>query len=247
MPRYRVIPTIFPDKTSQVWKIDETILNGTGPVEIEWKFDNESEIMHLAQLKQLLQKHNLAALLYMPYLPYARQDKQIDNHATFGLHSFALLLNAMKFEEVTCYDTHSIIAKELIDNLVVKVPINAIGHAFDSVNPDLICYPDKGALRKYEKMVDAPFIFCDKTRDPLTGEITKTVIIGAEEAKDKTILIIDDLADAGGTFIKLAGELKKVGAKNIHLYVSHGLFTKGIQVLKSAGISRIFTKEGEIA
>ena len=60
------------------------------------------------------------------------------------------------------------------------------------------------------------------------------------------VLVWDDLCDAGGTFILLAKELLTNGAKEVNLFVSHGLFTKGTQILFDAGIKRIFTKEREI-
>ena len=36
------------------------------------------------------------------------------------------------------------------------------------------------------------------------------------------------------------------GAKEIHLYVSHGIFSRGVKLVRSTGIQRIFTKEGEV-
>ena len=88
-----VTPTIFPDKTSQVWKIPKSHFNKKENV-ITWEFENEGEFMHLAQLKVLLDIDYFSSkvVLDMPYLPYARQDKDITNESTFALYPFALLL-----------------------------------------------------------------------------------------------------------------------------------------------------------
>lgn len=45
-------PTIFPDGTSQIWKIkiDSNLDNQL----IEWEFQHEGELMHVAQLLWLL-------------------------------------------------------------------------------------------------------------------------------------------------------------------------------------------------
>jgi ribose-phosphate pyrophosphokinase len=64
--------------------------------------------------------------------------------------------------------------------------------------------------------------------------------------KNKSVLIVDDICDGGRTFIEAAKLLYIEGVNNVYLYVTHGLFTKGIQILYDAGIKRIFTYKGEI-
>src|SRR4051812_11079125 len=112
-------PTIFPDKTSQVWKISDSAFS---PFTIEWKFEHEGELMHLAQLRRLLAEisYSPKVILKMPYLPYARQDKPVSNHSTFAMHVFADLINKLDFHQVYCFDPHSDAAEKLINNLVVK-------------------------------------------------------------------------------------------------------------------------------
>lgn len=46
------------------------------------------------------------------------------------------------------------------------------------------------------------------------------------------IVIVDDLCDAGGTFIAEAKYLKELfPLKNLYLFVAHGLFTKGVDIV----------------
>ena len=49
------------------------------------------------------------------------------------------------------------------------------------------------------------------------------------------------------TFKLMAEQLYKQGAAEVHLYVTHGIFSKGLSVLRSSGIKRIFTKDGEVS
>jgi ribose-phosphate pyrophosphokinase len=59
--------------------------------------------------------------------------------------------------------------------------------------------------------------------------------------------MVDDICDGGMTFIKIAEALTtQYNIKELSLYVSHGLFTKGTEVLRQAGIQRIFTLYGEV-
>src|SRR5271165_6478993 len=92
---YIVIPTIFPDNTSQCWKLPNEFLNSLS-VKVTWNFENERELIDLLSLKKLLYRAKNTHL-HIPYLPFARQDKNISNETTFNLHILAELLNMMNF------------------------------------------------------------------------------------------------------------------------------------------------------
>jgi len=223
----KITPTIFPDKTSQVWKLDEIRYYDNI---ITWVFENEAEFLHLAQLKDLI----LDASLCIKYLPYARQDKEITNNTTFALRTFSKLLNSLNFKKVIIIDVHSDIALYLIDNSITKLPSNFYKIVDKYKN---ICYPDKGASGRYDIKRENKIIG-NKTRDQLTGYITNYTISG--DVKNKNILIVDDICDGGMTFILLVKKLIENGANRVDLYVSHGLFTKGTQCLYDAGITNIY-------
>lgn len=242
---FKVQPTMFPDGTSQVWRLPP--INTYSQNTIEWKFENEAEFMHLAQLKHLLDETTEARWqLYMPYLPYGRQDKEVGNEQTFALRTFATLLNALDFKRITVLDAHSRVAELEIHNLENVWPYAGIGNAKALFKPDVQCFPDKGAKEKYGRVLTGMSIHAEKIRHQLTGEIEEYVVAGRELVAQKRVLIIDDICDGGKTFTMLAKELKNGGATEIGLYVTHGLFTKGLEPLKQAGISRIFTYQGEI-
>lgn len=238
-------PTIFPDKTSQVWKVPEHLL--TSDSVIEWNFEHEGEIMHLAQLKHLLMAKRLDCALYLSYLPYGRQDKEIRNDETFALTSFAFILEALKFTEITTFDAHSGRLAYIMGEKVHNVsPKHLVEYIIKENGFDFLCYPDKGAKLKYEKEFADRFIWADKVRDQSTGKITSYQVKGDINIQGRSVLIVDDICDGGATFILLAEELKKHSPKDISLYVSHGIFSRGTQVLFDAGISNIFTKEGRV-
>lgn len=234
--------TIFPDKTSQVWKIPN--LSDTKTANIIWKFEHEGEIAHLGQLKMLLQSIGVRAKLFLTYLPYGRQDKEISNTSTFALHNFAHAINTLAFEEVEIMDPHSEIALELIRfSRAIYPAFGFMTEIVKEVQADIVCYPDKGALSKYTRLYDFKYMYGEKVRDQLTGNITSYQIVGNPVGKN--ILIIDDICDGGMTFKLLAKDLLAAGAKSVVLFVTHGLFSKGVETLKDSGISRIFCQDGE--
>lgn len=244
---HKITPTIFPDKTSQVWKINDEILNQVYRADhaaVVWEFESEGELVHLAQLKELLDTYCSTAKLTMPYLPYGRQDKRTDNHSTFGLTAFARLINVLGFCEVEVLDAHNNARAHRIKNLTDRSPRNFISDAYRESKSNLILFPDEGANKRYSAYKIGPGIYAEKRRDQATG-----AIIGASvprPVKGKRVLIVDDICDGGATFVLMAAILKKGGAKSVSLYVTHGIFSKGTGVLREAGIDRIFTRKGEI-
>lgn len=236
-------PTIFPDKTSQVWKINTSIIR-EGANWIKWQFENEAEFFHVAQLADLVTEFSGNINLYLTYLPYARQDKPVSNENTFALHTFANLLNSLWFTKIVCDDPHSFVAQDLIKNFEPTYPVVEVLNFFTKTRSDILCFPDAGARNKYAPLFpEINHIHGEKVREQSTGQIVNYKLIG--DAKDKTVLIVDDICDGGMTFVSLATHLRANGANEINLFVSHGIFSKGTQILRESGIRRIFTKQGE--
>lgn len=241
-----IIPTIFPDKTSQVWNIPGLDKYGRDKIaRVSWKFESEAEFMHLAQLKTLLDEYGYTSYLTLPYLPYGRQDKYVINSNTFALTTFANLLNSLQFKSVTIQDPHSSETLRLIERSVDFYPNHMVKTAFTTTNSDLVCYPDRGAVTKYESIYNFPFTYGFKERD-FDGTITSYRLTQTAVVKDKNVLIVDDICDGGATFVKLAKLLYDAGATSVSLMVTHGLFTKGLEPLFNAGIKHIYTSDGEV-
>lgn len=243
--------TIFPDNTSQVWKLEGFPFDGE-KIHIEWDFDREGEFLHLAQLVKLLKDdcEPSEITLEITYLPYARQDKPISNTMTFALRAFAPLLNSLKFDEVIIHDPHSELALRLIENSKAVYPTKLVEQVAQSMdkngNLTIFCYPDKGALTKYSKVYEQsyrPHIYGEKVRDQATGNILSYQLFGT--CVDRNVLIVDDICDGGATFKLLAKDLLSAGAKEVNLFVTHGIFSRGIKTLLDSGIKRVFTAKGE--
>jgi len=243
----QINPTIFPDGTSQVWKLKQNIYS---VCYIDWNFSHEGEIIHLAQLTNLLRniKPNVSITLHMDFLPYGRQDKGVANDKTFGLITFAKIINSLEFDSVTTIDAHSDAPEYLIRNFKNLYPYTQVSAAVNQCNPEVLAFPDKGAIRRYGKelaFLGKIHIFGEKTRDQESGHITKYELVGGD-VLDRDVLIVDDICDGGMTFIMLAKELLTAGAKNVNLYTTHGIYSKGLKPLREAGIKRIFNKDGEV-
>lgn len=224
-------PTIFPDGTSQVWKLKRWKEND---IRLWWYFEEEAELVHMAQAAELLH----APYVVMPYLPYGRQDKDYSNDKTFALNTFLNLCEAV-VPKIYTLDQHSQHDTAFVINIQ---PTPALKHAVMESRPDVIVYPDHGAAKRYSAIFhwQGPFLWGNKIRDQATGKIS-SMVLSDGDVKDKRTLIIDDICDGGATFEACAEQLVNQGAANVDLYVTHAILSRGENGLHAAGINRIFT------
>ena len=68
----------------------------------------------------------------------------------------------------------------------------------------------------------ADLAIIDKRR-PAPGRSEVMNIIG--NVKSKTCIIVDDIIDSGGTIINAVDALKKNGAKEVYVFISHGVLS----------------------
>ena len=212
---------------------------------------NMDDFMLLAQLVEAV-RHGCDVRfshLELPWLPYARQDRHMQPGDSFALKVFASLLNTLAFDKVWVLDPHSEAAAAAIDNLVA-IPQERCLLQSETLSAALragellLAAPDAGALKKIYAVTRAvgatTFATLTKQRDAATGELTGFRLVDGD-VKGKAVLIVDDLCDAGGTFIGSAQVLRDAGARSVSLYVTHGLFSKGVDNLLEQGIDRIYT------
>jgi phosphoribosylpyrophosphate synthetase len=84
-----------------------------------------------------------------------------------------------------------------------------------------------------EKVEHPGFELTSKLTTYLFGIARLAPVISIQgDVKGKECLIVDDLADGGRTFKYLAEALKKQGASEVYLYVTHGQFNYGFDELK---------------
>lgn len=180
--------------------------------------------------------------LFIPYCPYARQDRKCFGGESFTLKVFANLINSCNFDEVQILDAHSDVAQALINNCINLNNYNYVGSTILDIkeinsNKDLVLIsPDSGANKKTNKLYEifntmlSSLVKCDKRRDVKTGNLSGFEVF-SNDLEGKDCLIVDDICDGGGTFIGLAEELKKKNCGKLYLFITHGIFSKGFDGL----------------
>lgn len=212
-----------------------------GFVEITAKIKNSSDVMSLAMLVDACSRlENLDThaefILNLPYIPYARQDRVMQPGEALSIKVFANLVNSLGFDKVVVDDPHSDVSAALLNNVKIRSQDALIAHLdriFAGRKDLLIVAPDAGARKKAQKVADRmklPLVEAGKVRDVVTGQITGTEVFG--DVSGKECVIVDDIADGAFTFLKLGEVLKQKGANRVILYVTHGIFSKGIDILE---------------
>ena len=236
----------FPDNTQHL--IFGTDKIAEPYVDITWIYENDMELFTLICItKHIQEKCGDPIRLWMPYIPNARMDRVKNNDDVFTLKYFAEIINSLNFAEVRVLDPHSPVSEALIDRIVVNDPskyINSVIYRIkEETSSPVIFFPDEGAKKRYSDNIKCPFAFGIKNRDWQTGKILGLDVIDPNHRiKGNNVLIIDDICSKGGTFCHAAEELKKLGAKDIYLFVTHcePTILKG-EIFKSGLIKRVYT------
>ncbi len=227
------------------------------PYTIVARIQNSNDALTLAFLKDAIERWHWNAFaikptinLFMPYLPYARQDRVCDKGESLSLKVFANYINYLNFNKVKVVDPHNVSATEIAfdNNFEIISQFDVINRwaSIYELGKTVFVSPDAGATKKTAEIAKYfshdTFIRSDKLRDLTNGNIKETIVY-CDNLKGQAVTIVDDLADGAATFAFLAKELKKKNAGNINLYVTHGIFSKGFEFLFESGISEIWTTD----
>jgi len=217
------------------------------------RLKNSNDIMSLLLAVDVLKRENVFINeLIIPYFPYARQDRVCNKGEALSVKVIADLINSLNIPKVTILDPHSDVTPALINNVNIISQVECFTKSmwnFGKSNLEIrndyyIICPDAGARKRIDTIAKEvqtdKVIYFNKKRDLLTGNILG-IDSEYQNFKNKKCIIIDDICDGGRTFIEIAKYLKSYDADEIILYITHGIFSKGLECLKEAGIDKIFT------
>lgn len=224
------------------------ILKNESVVSINWEYENDSEVFEMLLLCDALKRIRVEIEnLYIPYVPYSRQDRINKIGEPLSISVFCKIINQIEAKNVYVIDPHSDVTTALINNVIVKGQCDIFSDLLKDCRDSLLICPDAGALKKVykiSKMCGLSVIECSKKRDTNNGEISG-VVVHSEDLENKDCYIVDDICDGGRTFIEIAKALKEKNARKVVLMVTHGFFTKGIGVFDGL-IDEIYTRKGNV-
>ncbi len=189
--------------------------------------DNLMELLLCIDALRRSSAKNITAVI--PYFGYARQDRKVVPRTSISAKLVSNLITNAGADRIVTVDLHSGQIQGFfdipVDNLFAT-PIFSRHIKKKIKSKNLICVaPDVGGVeraRALGRKLDVGLAIIDKRR-PAPGKSQVMNVIG--NVKDKICIMVDDIIDSGGTIVNAADALKKRGAKEVHVYATHGVLS----------------------
>ncbi|MBK6862546.1 MAG: ribose-phosphate pyrophosphokinase [Ideonella sp.] len=199
-----------------------------------------------------LREHGAARVTaVVPYLAYARKDRQTKPLDPVTLRYVAQLFEAMGTDQMIVLEAHNVAAFQN----AFRCPTQHLEahRAFDALVPELagegplaVASPDPGGVKRallWRESLEARlvrpvhFAMVDKRRS--LGLVTSSRLV-AGDVDGATVLLLDDLIASGETMLGAAAALRHAGARKVVALAAHGLFVgAAATVLAEPGIDTV--------
>ena len=189
--------------------------------------DNLMELLLCIDALRRSSAKNITAVI--PYYGYARQDRKVVPRTSISAKVVANLITNAGASRVVTVDLHAGQIQGFfdmpVDNLFTT-PLFARYIKRKLKNKKLICVsPDVGGVQRTRGLatkIKADLAIIDKRR-PKPGKSQVMNIIG--DVKGKTCIIVDDIIDSGGTIVNAVDALKKSGATEVYVFITHAVLS----------------------
>jgi len=237
---------IFPDGESKITinanpkKGKIIIVNSTYP-------PVDSNLMQTLSLITKARQFSSDVISVIPYLGYARQDREFLPGEIVTLSVIAKLLKASGASKVIVVDIHSQMGLKHFD-----IPIKNVSAVQDLVNhfkklklkDPLVVSPDLGGATRAEefaKLYGTDFIALKKQRDRKTGKV-EIMTLNLDGVKGRDLVLVDDMISTGGSIVKATEFLRKQKCGKVYVACTHALLIDNAEnKIRKAGISGIIS------
>ncbi|ANQ53283.1 MULTISPECIES: ribose-phosphate pyrophosphokinase [Thermosipho] len=210
---------------------------------------NENLMELLIMIDALKRASANSIAVVIPYYGYARQDRKAKGRDPITAKLVANLLTVAGATRVMTVDLHSEQIQGFfdipLDNLW-SFPIFAKKLKSDKILEDdyVIVSPDVGGVkraRQFAERLGGPLAILDKRR-PKDNVAEILNIIG--DVKDKTAVIVDDIADTARSLVNAAKIIKENGAKKVIACITHPVLSDGaIERIQKSVIEKIYVSD----
>ena len=226
----------FPD--GEVYLRLMTPVKGEECVLVQSTLGNDNLVELLIFLDMLRDQGASKVHAVVPYLGYARQDKNFNSGEALSAKTVLKTIVSL-CDSVTTINCHFLDKEGVYKYQDLEIrnldafPLLA-KHFKEELKCPMLIAPDKGSLkyaRNAAEIIGCEFDYLQKKR--LSGEKVE-IAIKELDVKGKDALILDDMISTGGTIIEAAKLLKSQGASSVNAGCVHGVFSQGSQKVASA-------------
>ena len=189
--------------------------------------DNLMELLIMVDALRRASAERITAVI--PYYGYARQDRRPrSSRVPISAKVVANLLQTMGVSSVLTMDLHADQIQGFfnipVDNIYAS-PVLLRDLRQQDYHDLMVVSPDVGGVvraRALAKQLHCDLAIIDKRR-PKANVSEVMNVIGDIEGRN--CIVMDDMIDTAGTLVKAAEVLKERGAKSVHAYCTHPIFS----------------------
>ncbi|HET6517063.1 MAG TPA: ribose-phosphate pyrophosphokinase [Nitrosopumilaceae archaeon] len=207
----------------------------------------DSNLLQCLLLVSKAKQYSENVIAVVPYLGYARQDKEFLTGEIVSIHIISKLFKAVGATKIIVVDIHSTVGLKYF-----KIPAKNISAISEQVkffkklnlkNP-LVVSPDFGGktrAKEFASLFNTDYIALKKQRSRKTGQV-KIISTNLKHVTNRDIILVDDMISSGGSIIKATEFLKKQKCKRVFVSCTHALLVNNAEKkIKKAGVSEIIS------
>jgi hypothetical protein len=191
---------------------------------------NDVTLSQFSVLIVLLQSFIKSLTIVLPFYPVGTNERVDVEGKVATANTYAMLFSSLpscgKPARLMIYDIHALQERfyfhgSIIPSLHSALPL--LIPRLEARNITAVAFPDDGAAKRFGhffRRLGYDIIVCGKVRIGTKRIVT----IQDGEPTGKRVVIIDDLAQTGGTLYEAGLQLKRHGALEVYAYVTHGVF-----------------------
>ncbi|GAA6853772.1 ribose-phosphate pyrophosphokinase [Helicobacter pylori] len=204
--------------------------------------DNLMELLVMVDALRRSSANSITAVL--PYFGYARQDRKAAPRVPITAKMVANLMQEVGIERIITMDLHAGQIQGFfdvpVDNLYGSIVFRDYIRSKALKNP-VIASPDVGGVtraRYFANQMGLDLIIVDKRREK-ANESEVMNIIGS--AKERDVILVDDMIDTAGTICKAALALKEQGATSVMALGTHAVLSGNAikRIIKESALDEV--------
>ena len=206
----------------------------------------DTNLLQILSIISQARKASSKIYAIIPYMGYARQDRQFLSGEVVTMSIVAKMLEVAGAKKVVVVDIHS---KTALNHFKIsKESVSAIPELAKyfkklKLKNALVVSPDMGgALRakKFASLLNTDFITLKKSRNRKTGKVR--IQSSKVDVRGRDLIVVDDIISTGGSVVRATQFLKRQKCKRVFVACTHGLFIGDAErKIKKAGVSQIIS------
>jgi len=207
----------------------------------------DTNLIQVLSLISKAKETSSEVIAVIPYMGYARQDKEFLPGEIVTMKVLAKLFRGVGTSKIIVVDIHSITGLKYFTIKPKNVTaIPDLVKYFKKLNlkKTLVVSPDQGGkdrAKEFANKFESEYIALEKKRDRKTGKVqikTKNV----DEVAGRDIILVDDMISTGGSIINATQFLKKQKCKRVYVVCTHALLMNGAEKkIKNSGVTSIIS------